>query len=87
MKNVCGKSHLQQWKMSSKATKGKKPVKELEANPMLLTSMTQASPKFVMGKLMLTIDVLKQAGKSCVELHNYYINYKKGQDIICDTWV
>jgi hypothetical protein len=36
-----------------------------------------------MGKLMLTVDALKQAGKSCVEFHNYYINnYKKGQDII-----
>jgi hypothetical protein len=32
---------------------------------------------------MLTIEALKQAGKSCVELQNYYINnYKKGQDII-----
>jgi hypothetical protein len=32
---------------------------------------------------MLTVDALKQAGKSCVELHNYYINnYKKNQDII-----
>jgi hypothetical protein len=32
---------------------------------------------------MLTIKALKQVGKSCVELHNYYINnYKKGQDII-----
>jgi hypothetical protein len=32
---------------------------------------------------MLTIDVLKQGCKSCVELHNYYINnYSKGQDII-----
>jgi hypothetical protein len=40
--------------------------------------MTQANQKFVMGKPMLIIDALKQAGKSCVELHNYYINnYKK----------
>jgi hypothetical protein len=32
---------------------------------------------------MLTVDVLKQVGKSCVELHNYYINnYKKDQAII-----
>jgi hypothetical protein len=32
---------------------------------------------------MLTVNMLKQAGKSCVELHNYYINnYSKGQDII-----
>jgi hypothetical protein len=36
-----------------------------------------------MGKPMLTVNALKQADKSCVELHNYYIiNYKKGQDII-----
>jgi hypothetical protein len=78
MKNVHGKSHPQQQKMSSKATKGKKLVKESEANTKLLTVMTQANPKFVMGKPMLTVDVLKQAGKSCVEFHNYYINnYKK----------
>jgi hypothetical protein len=82
IKNVCGKSHPQQRKMSSMATRGKKPV-ESEANPNLLTAMTQTNPKFVMGKLMLTIDALKQAGKSYVELNNYYINnYKKGQDII-----
>jgi hypothetical protein len=69
--------------MSSKATEGKKPVKESEANPKLLTALTQANPKFAMEKPMLTVDVLKQAGKSYVELHNYYINnYKKGQDII-----
>jgi hypothetical protein len=40
----------------------------------LPTAMMQANLKFVMGRLMLTIDVLKQASKSCVELHNYYIN-------------
>jgi hypothetical protein len=69
--------------MSSKATKGKKPVKESEANPKLSTAMMQANPKFVMVKPMLTVNAVKQAGKSCVELHNYYIhNYKKGQDII-----
>jgi hypothetical protein len=45
--------------------------------------MTQANPKFVMGMPMLTVDTLKLVGKSCVELHNYYINnYHKGQDII-----
>jgi hypothetical protein len=45
--------------------------------------MMQANSKFVMGKLMFTVDALKQAGNSCVELNNYYINnYKKGQDII-----
>jgi hypothetical protein len=64
--------------MSSKATKGKKPVKDLEANPKLPIVMTQANPKFVMGKPILTVDALKQASKSCVELYNYYINnYKK----------
>jgi hypothetical protein len=32
---------------------------------------------------MLTVDTLKLAGKSCVELHNYCINNcHKGQDII-----
>jgi hypothetical protein len=66
MKNVCGKSHPEQRKMSSEATKGKKPVKELEANLKLSTTMTQANPKFVMGKSMLTVDMLKEAGKSCV---------------------
>jgi hypothetical protein len=68
--------------MSSKATKGKKPLKK-SANLNLLTAMIQANPKFVKGKLMLTVDALTQAGKSCVELHNYYINnYNKGEDII-----
>jgi hypothetical protein len=80
MKNVRGKSHPQQRKMSSKATKGKKPMKESEVNPKLPTAMTQANPKFVMGKSMLTVDALKQVGKSCVELHNYFINnYKKNK--------
>jgi hypothetical protein len=83
MKNVHGKSHLLQWKMSSKAIKDKKLVNESEANPKLPTAMTQDNPEFVMGRLMLTVNTLKQAGKSCVELHNYYINnYKSGQDII-----
>jgi hypothetical protein len=45
--------------------------------------MTQANPKFVMERPMLTIDALKLVGKSCLELHNYYINnYNKGQDKI-----
>jgi hypothetical protein len=48
-----------------------------------MTAMTQANPKIVMGRPMLTADTLKLAGKSCVELHNYYINNDhKGQDII-----
>jgi hypothetical protein len=77
--NVRHKSHPQQRKMSSKATKGKKPLKESEANPKLPTAITQASPKFVLGRPMLTVDVLKQAGKYCVKLHNYCINnYSKG---------
>jgi hypothetical protein len=59
--------------MSSKETKGKKPLKELEANSKLSTSMMQANPKFQMGKLMLTVGTLKEASKSCVVLHNYYI--------------
>jgi hypothetical protein len=46
-------------------------------------AMTQANPKFVMGKPMLAIDTLHKAGQPCVELQNYYINnYKSGQDII-----
>jgi hypothetical protein len=77
-KNVRGKSHPQQQKMSSKETKGKKSLKELEANLKLPTTMTHANPKFQMGKPMLTVDTLKEADKSCVNLHNYYINnYKK----------
>jgi hypothetical protein len=83
MKNVRGKSHPQQRKMSSKETKGKKPLKESQANPKLLTAMTHANPKFQMGKLMLTVDTLKEAGKSYVVLHDCYINnYKKHQHII-----
>jgi hypothetical protein len=57
--------------MLSKETKGKKPLKESKANPNLPTAMTHANPKFQMGKLMLTADTLKEAGKSCVVLHNY----------------
>jgi hypothetical protein len=78
MKNVRGKSHPQQWKMSSKETKGKKPLKESEANPKLSIGVAHANLKFQMGKAILTIDTLKEAGESCVILHNYYINnYKK----------
>jgi hypothetical protein len=78
MKNVCAKSHPQQRKTSSKETKGKKPLKDSKANPKLLTAMTHANPKFQMGKPMLTIGTLKEADRSCVILHNYYINnYKK----------
>jgi hypothetical protein len=45
--------------------------------------MMLSNPMFVMGKPMLTIDVLDKAGQPCVDLHNYYINnYKSGQDII-----
>jgi hypothetical protein len=69
--------------MSSKATKGKKLVKESEAYTKLSTGMMYGNPKFKLGKLMLTVDALRQAGKSCVDLHNYYINnYKNHQDII-----
>jgi hypothetical protein len=83
MKNVRGKSHPQQWKLSLKETKGKKPLKESEANPKMPTAMMHANLKFQMGKLMLTIDTLKEAGKFCVVLHDYYINnYKKCQHII-----
>jgi hypothetical protein len=83
MNNVRVKSHSQQQKMPSKETKGKKPLKESEANPKLPTAMMHAILKFQMGKSMLTVGTLKEAGKSCVILHNYYINnYKKRQHII-----
>jgi hypothetical protein len=83
MKNLRSKSLPQQLKMSSKGTKGKKPLKESVANPKLPSAMTQANLKFVMGKLMLTIDTFHKVGQPCVELHNYYINnYKSGHDII-----
>jgi hypothetical protein len=48
--------------MPSKGTKGKKPLKESIANPKLPSAMTQANPKFVMDKPMLTIDALHKAG-------------------------
>jgi hypothetical protein len=70
-KNVRGKSHPQQRKMSSKETKGNKPLKESEANPKLPIAMMHANPKFQMGK------PIKEASKSCVVLHNYYINNYK----------
>jgi hypothetical protein len=69
--------------MSSKETKGKKPLKESEANSKLSTTMTHANPKFQMRKPMLTVDTLKEASKSYVVLHDYYTNnYKKHQHII-----
>jgi hypothetical protein len=83
MKNVRGKNHLEQRKILSKITKGKQQLKQLPANLKLPTTMTQANLKFVMGRLMLTVNAIKLAGKSYVELHNYYINnYHKGQDMI-----
>jgi hypothetical protein len=83
MKNVHDKSHPQQRKMSSKETKGKKPLKESEANPKVLIAMTHANLKFQMVKPMLTVGILKEVGKSCVVLNNYYVNnYKKCQHII-----
>jgi hypothetical protein len=63
--------------MSSKETKGKKPLKESEANPKLPTVMTHANSKFQMEKPMLTVDTLKKAGKYYVVLYNYYINNYK----------
>jgi hypothetical protein len=82
MKNVRGRSLPQQRNMSSKGTKGKKPLKESVANPKLPSAMMQANPKFVMGKPMLIVDALHKTGQSCVELHNYYINnYKSDQGI------
>jgi hypothetical protein len=77
MKNVRGKSHPQQRKMSLKETKGKKPLKESEANPKLPIAMTHANSKFQMLKPMLTVDILKESGKSCAVLYNYYINHYK----------
>jgi hypothetical protein len=69
--------------MSLKETQGKKPLKESKANPKFLTAMTHANPKFQMRKPMLTVDTLKEAGKSRVGIHDYYINnYKKHQHII-----
>jgi hypothetical protein len=41
---------------------------------MFVTAMTQTNPKSVMGRPMLTVDMLHKAGKPCVELHNYYVN-------------
>jgi hypothetical protein len=45
--------------------------------------MTHANLKFQMGKPMLPVGTLKEASKSCVILHNYYINnYEKHQHIV-----
>jgi hypothetical protein len=45
--------------------------------------MTQANPKFEIGKSMLTINELSKIGQPCVNLHNYYIqNYNMGKAII-----
>jgi hypothetical protein len=55
MKNVRGKTQLQQQKMLSKATKGKQPLQQT-------TAKMQANQKFVMGLRMLTVDELHKAG-------------------------
>jgi hypothetical protein len=86
MKATKGKQP-QQRKMSSKTTKAKQPLIQpaamTQANLKLLPAMMQSNLMFVMGKPMLTIDVLHEEGQPCVYLHNYYINnYKSGQDII-----
>jgi hypothetical protein len=60
--------------MSSKETKGKEPLKQSEANLKMPTTMMHANLKFQMGKPMLTVDTLKEVGKYCVVLHDYYIN-------------
>jgi hypothetical protein len=81
-KNVHGKSQPQQRLISSKTTKGKQQLKE-SANLKMLSAMTQANLKFVLGKPMLTVDALHKVGQPRVELHNYYMNnYKSGQDIM-----
>jgi hypothetical protein len=63
--------------MSSKATKAKQQLKQpaamMQATPKLRPAMTQANPKFVMVKPMLTVDALHNAGQPCIDLHNYYI--------------
>jgi hypothetical protein len=72
-KNVRAKTKPQ--RKSSKATKGKQPLKQ--------TTMTIVNPKYVRGQPMLTVDQLHEASQYCVELHNYYIwNYKTSQEII-----
>jgi hypothetical protein len=55
MKNVRGKTQLQQQKMLSKATKGKQLLQQT-------TATMQANQKFVMGLRMLTVDELHKAG-------------------------
>jgi hypothetical protein len=56
--------------MSSKATKGKQLLKE-SANPKLPPAMMQS---IVMGKPILTTDVLDMAGQARVDLYYYYVN-------------
>jgi hypothetical protein len=68
--------------MSSKIAKGKQQSKE-STNPKLLSAMTQANPKFLLSKPMLTVDMLHKGVQPWIELHNYYMNnYKSGKDIM-----
>jgi hypothetical protein len=62
-KNVHGKSHPQQQKISSRITKGKQQLKQLLANPRLMIAMMQVNQKFVIGRPMLTVDALHKASK------------------------
>jgi hypothetical protein len=74
--NACGKSQLQQRKMSSKGTEGKQPFKQM-------TTRTQANLKFVMGQPMITANEPGKVGKACSDLHNYCVqNYDSGLVIL-----
>jgi hypothetical protein len=64
VKNICDKTQPQR-KTSSKATKGKQPLKQ--------TTLMNVKPKYVRGQPMLTSDQLCETGQYSVDLHNYYI--------------
>jgi hypothetical protein len=64
--------------MSSKGTKGNKPLKESLANPKLSSAMTQANLKFVLGKPMLTVTVLH---KACQPVRSRHIGVVQGSPL------
>jgi hypothetical protein len=59
------------------------PRQKKDKQPLQQTTMMQANLKYVRGKPMLTANQLREAGRYCIELHNYYSqNYKTDEDII-----
>jgi hypothetical protein len=68
-----------------KSLKAKQPLQQPSEGKLksISTAMMSTHPKFEKGKRMLNANELCNAGRFCVELHNYYIlNWKKVDVIV-----